>query len=257
MKPRFRIGSVPYLNAAPLTYGIEAECVFLPPAKLAAELHADRLEAALVSVSEILLHPGYRVMDGFGILSRGPVRSVFLAHRERLESIREIYLDPASCTSVNLLRVLLEDRRIYPTFRPLTDYSAAPSLSNVLLIGDSALKFRQQSHAHTLWDLGEAWQTSRQLPFVYAVWALRIDDDPVRQRAVIQYLQAAAHAGLKALPEIVRTHPDFDPELRRQYLGGNIHYRLDDAAKEGLATFAQSLARCLNQKIYLPNYAAE
>lgn len=257
MKPPFRIGSVPYLNAAPLTHGIESECVFLPPSLLAAELHADRLEAALVSVSEVLLHPGYQVLDGFGILSRGPVRSVFLAHRERLESIREIYLDPASCTSVNLLRVLLEDRRIYPTFRPLTDYSAAPSLPNVLLIGDSALMFRQQSHAHTLWDLGEAWHTSRQLPFVYAVWALRRSGDPIRQREVIQYLQAAANAGLKALPEIVRTHPDFDPELRRQYLGGNIQYRLDAAAKEGLSTFARNLGRCLNQEIYMPKYASE
>jgi len=46
----FRLGSVPYLNAVPLTAGIEHGCVFLPPSRLAAELHAGRLDAALVSV---------------------------------------------------------------------------------------------------------------------------------------------------------------------------------------------------------------
>lgn len=256
MKFAFRIGSVPYLNAVPLTYGIESGCVFLPPSQLAIELHAGRLDAALVSVTEVLLHPGYQVLDGFGILSRGSVRSVFLAHRERLEAIREIHLDSASCTSINLLRVLLEDRGLHPAFRPLPDYFFAPNLPNVLLIGNPALEFREQSHAHTLWDLGEAWQALHQLPFVYAVWALP-RQDASRRRDIMEHLRDAANAGLKALSEIVRTHPDFSPELRRQYLGGNIHYRLDAAAKEGLVTFAQSLGRCLKQKIYMPEYAAE
>ena len=50
----FRVGSVPYLNAAPLTFGLEQEIAFVPPSQLAVELHAGRLDAALVSLTEVL-----------------------------------------------------------------------------------------------------------------------------------------------------------------------------------------------------------
>ena len=47
---RFRIGSVKYLNAVPLTRGIEGEVIFAEPAKLAEMLRRDELDAALVSI---------------------------------------------------------------------------------------------------------------------------------------------------------------------------------------------------------------
>ena len=53
--PKFRIGSVPYLNAAPLTRGLDGEIIFATPAKLAAMLRRDELDAALVSLTEVLL----------------------------------------------------------------------------------------------------------------------------------------------------------------------------------------------------------
>ena len=40
-----RIGSVPYLNSAPLTFGIEGETEFLPPSRLAKRLRAGALVA--------------------------------------------------------------------------------------------------------------------------------------------------------------------------------------------------------------------
>ena len=103
---RLRIGSVPYLNAVPLTWGLEAEACFEPPSRLVSRLHRGELDAALVSITEVLLNPGYSVLDGVGIVSRGPVYSVVLAHRRPLEELQSIELDPASCTSVQLLKVL-------------------------------------------------------------------------------------------------------------------------------------------------------
>ena len=49
LKP-FRVGSVPYLNAVPVTRGLEDEIQFVTPAKLAEMLRRDELDAALVSV---------------------------------------------------------------------------------------------------------------------------------------------------------------------------------------------------------------
>src|SRR5678815_5850640 len=46
----FRVGSVSYLNAVPLTRGLESEIIFATPSKLAEMLRRNELDAALVSV---------------------------------------------------------------------------------------------------------------------------------------------------------------------------------------------------------------
>src|SRR6516162_1823602 len=58
----FRVGSVGYLNAVPLTRGLEEEVVFTTPAKLAEMLQRDELDAALVSVVEVLLNDRYDIL---------------------------------------------------------------------------------------------------------------------------------------------------------------------------------------------------
>ncbi|HXJ74646.1 MAG TPA: MqnA/MqnD/SBP family protein, partial [Candidatus Dormibacteraeota bacterium] len=59
-----RVGSVPYLNAVPLTRGLEDQIVLAPPARLAELLRDGKLDAALVSVTEVLFHHDYDVLDG-------------------------------------------------------------------------------------------------------------------------------------------------------------------------------------------------
>ncbi len=248
--PTLRIGSVPYLNAVPLTCGLERDCTFLPPSQLAAELHAGRLDAALVSVTEVLLRDGYDVLDGAAIASDGPVASVFLAHREPLEQIGTVHLDPASCTSVNLLRVLLAERGLQPEFLPLPDYVAATRFNNLLLIGNPAIEFRRAPHPHALWDLGEAWRELTGLPFVYAVWALRRGAPPeLRAR-----LLAAKSAGLATLRQIIRERTEYDLEFRSAYLGGNIRYELGNREKAGVARFAELLQTHTGRPVFLPRY---
>ena len=83
----------------------------------------------------------YDVLDGIAVASLGEVQSVFLAHRQPLEEMREIFCDTASLSSVNLLKVLLAERGLKPELQPLPDYEAAPALDNVLLIGDPAIDF--------------------------------------------------------------------------------------------------------------------
>jgi chorismate dehydratase len=248
---RYRIGSVPYLNAVPLTHGLEAQVRFLAPSELAAELQAGRLDCGLVSVTEVLLHEGYDVLDGVGIVSHGPVASVFLAHREPLEQIRTVFVDAASGTSVNLLRVLMGELGLQPEFQLLESYAAAPQLDNVLLIGNPALEFRRGGHPHHLWDLGAGWAALTGLPFVYAVWALRggVDLAPLAAG-----LRAAAAAGLKALPEIVEQRSEFDPAFRRAYLGGHIRYELGANEKAGLKRFAELLLKHTGRPVFPPHY---
>src|SRR5215831_11921955 len=118
----FRVGSVRYLNAVPLTRGLEDEVTYTTPAKLAEMLQRDELDAALVSVVEALFHDRYEILDGIAIASLGEVQSVLLAHRKPITEVREVYCDTASLTSVQLLRVLLAERGLKPEFQPLASY---------------------------------------------------------------------------------------------------------------------------------------
>ena len=246
-----RVGSVPYLNAVPLTRGIEDQIVFAPPAELARLLRDGKLDAALVSVTEALLQEGYDILDGIAVASLGEVRSVFLAHREPIEKITQVFCDPASLTSVNLLRVLLAERGLRPDFVPLPNYHDAPFYPAVLLIGDPALDFVREPHEHQIWDLGAAWFELTRLPFVYAVWALRrghVGPDLRRQ------LREAKDEGLQNLDAIVAERKEYDRNFRKDYLGWIIHYHLGPDEKRGLAKFAELLHRHVTRNVYDPQY---
>src|SRR6266446_6288980 len=224
----FRVGSVPYLNAVPLTRGLEDQILFVTPSKLAEMLQHDKLDAALVSVTEVLFNDRYDVLDGIAVASLGEVKSVFLAHRQPLSEVKEVYCDTASLTSVNLLRVLLAEKGLRPEFRPLGSYAPAAMPDFALLIGDPALDFLFAPHAHEIWDLGAAWYELTSLPFVYAVWTLRRGRDHQRPR---RQLQAAKAFGNETLDDIIRDPPEYDASFRRDYLGWHTHYHLCDDEK--------------------------
>ena len=247
----FRVGSVGYLNAAPLTRGIEDEVVFATPARLAEMLRRDELDAGLVSITEVLFHDRYDVLDGIAIASLGEVLSVFLAHRRPLEEAKEIICDPASLTSVNLLKVLLAERGLHPEFKPLPDYASATERDFVLLIGNPALDFRRAPHSYEIWDLGAAWFELTQLPFVYAVWALRrgVENAELRRQ-----LAEAKDFGLDTLDHIIRNRTEYDEALRQDYLGWHIHYHLGTDEKRGLAKFIELLRKHDLGPVFAPKF---
>src|SRR5215468_10688315 len=134
-KTKFRVGSVPYLNAAPLTRDLGEELVFATPAKLAEMLRRDELDAALVSITEVLFNDRYDILDGVAIASLGEVYSVILGHKKPLAEAKEIFCDTASLTSVNLLKVLLAERGLKPEFKSLASYDTVSMPEFALLIG--------------------------------------------------------------------------------------------------------------------------
>lgn len=246
----FRVGSVPYLNAVPLTHGFEKEIVFAPPSQLALQLARGELDAALLSVTEILFNDRYDVLDGVAIASRGEVKSVLLGHCRPIREAQEVYCDTASLTSVQLLKVLLAEQGLHPEFRQLQSYKP-PFPDFVLLIGDPALDFLLSSPAHQIWDLGAAWHELTNLPFVYAVWVLRRGIDNARLR---QQLRSAKDFGLETLDHLVRSRPEYTYQFRKDYLSWNIHYHLAGDEKRGLARFAELLRKHGGRPVFDPVY---
>ena len=219
----FRVGSVKALNTVPLTRGIEDQVTYATPAKLAELLRRDELDAGLVSVVEPLLNDRYDILDGVAVAALGEVKSVFLAHRRPLEEAKEVFCDPASLTSVLLLKVLLAERGLKPEFKPLEAYAAAKEKDFVLLIGDVALDFAFSPASHEILDLGAAWYELTKLPFVFAVWALRrgIENAELRRQ-----LHEAKDFGMDTLDHIIRSRAEYTEDFRKDYFGWHLHYHL-------------------------------
>src|SRR5579859_494672 len=248
----FRVGSVGYLNAVPLTRGLEEEVLFATPAKLAELLLQDQLDAGLVSVVEALFTDRYDILDGIAIASLGEVKSVLLAHRRPLEEAREIFCDTASLTSVELVRVLLAERGLKPQIKALESYDFATLPDFALLIGDRALDFLLGPHEHDIWDLGAAWFELTRLPFVYAVWALRRG---VENAALKRQLRDARDFGLDTLDSIIRARTEYSLEFRQDYLGWHIHYHLGADEKSGLKRFIELLRKqAPQQPLFEPHF---
>jgi len=248
----FRVGSVPYLNAAPLTRGLEDQIIFVRPSDLAKMLESDELEAALVSVTAALLSDRYDILDGIAVASLGEVQSVLLAHRGPLEQMREVYCDTASLASLNLLKVLLAERGLKPEYKPLPDYAGAGAFDNFLMIGDQAIAFARAPHEHEILDLGAAWYEMTGLPFVYAVWALRrIPNAPLRRR-----LREAKDFGMDTLDYIISSRTEFDYNFRKDYLGWHIHYHLGTDERRGLAKFIDLLRKHNLGPVYDPRFVS-
>ena len=245
----FRIGSVPYLNAAPLTWGLEDEIRFLPPSTLGQALRRGELDVALLSITEALFQEDYHLLDGIGVCSKGPVNSVFLAHQGPLADIQEVYCDTATLTSINLLRVLLANQGLTPALRKLESYDQAPEKDNVLLIGNPAIRFRQLGTRHHIWDLGQAWHEMTGLPFVFAAWVLRrgrVDD------LLCAKLRKAKRDGMAHLDDIIAAAGDFDEAFRRRYLTQHIHYDIGEAERQGIDRFKFELGQFSDVVVHDP-----
>ncbi|HUE37785.1 MAG TPA: menaquinone biosynthesis protein [Candidatus Acidoferrum sp.] len=248
---RFRIGSVPYLNAVPLTRGIESELIFATPSKLAELLRGGELDAALVSITEVLFNDRYDILDGISIASLGEVYSVILAHKKPLEQVTEIFCDTASLTGLNLMKVLLAERNLFPQFKPLENHKAAAEKDYVLLIGNPAIDFQRANPGHEIFDLGAAWTEMTRLPFVYAVWALRRGVENLELR---RELREAKCFGLDTIDAIIETREEYDEDFRRDYFEWNIQYNLAPDEKRGIERFCELLQKHKLGKVHPPKF---
>ncbi len=228
-----RLGCVKYLNARPLIHGWEGEVHFDHPSALCRLLAAAELDVALVSSFEYLRNPIYSIVDGVAIASDGPVYSVVLAHREPLAQLREIAVDPASETSVNLLRGLLAERGLSPRYVSASRPAGADGAR--LLIGDQAIAFRQAHPDFQFWDLGEQWDALRQRPFVYALWLIRPEVSGPQQ--IADRLRALRDLNLGRSDALVGAGKKFDREFCARYFRDHVRYGFGEKEKEGLWMF--------------------
>ena len=181
------------------------------------------------------------LVDDVAIASDGPVFSVFLAHRGPLEKVRSIALDPASLTSIHLLRVLLaEYRGLHPRYAEAHELGAKADAQ--LLIGNQAIEFRlADANRHELLDLGAEWKRCTGLPFVFAAWALR--PGLANASEIATEFRELKRLGLAAIPEIIESEPAARRPIAADYLTLHIRFALGIRERTGLAHFGRLLAK--------------
>jgi chorismate dehydratase len=259
-----RIGCVKYLNARPLIRGGKGDVDFDHPSALCNKLAAGKLDVALVSSFEFLRNPIYRIVDDVSISSDGPVYSVVVAHCGEIDQIEEIELDPASETSVNLLRCLIAELGLNPRLARChtaiwpTAAELRTSRRARLVIGDQAVHFRRHyANEFSFWDLGEHWQKSVGLPFVYALWLIRPEvADPKQIAERLRVLRDQNLSNLDhVIPDLVAGSIDFGPQTRlnrgflSRYYREHLRFSFGEREKEGLRIFANL---CIKHSL-LPN----
>lgn len=239
-QPSPRLGCVQYLNAKPLIHGWDGPVDFDHPSVLCRRLAAGELDIALVSSFEYLRNPIYAVVDGLAIASDGPVFSVVLAHQGELEELREIVVDPASETSVNLIRCLFGERNsVVPEFVREGDLTPARGR---LYIGDQALRFRAGKHACKVLDLGTAWKELTGLPFVYALWLVH-PGYPAAQ-AVAHKLRSLAARNLQEPAALIAAQPaSVDRDFLAFYYRDCLRFAFGAPEKDGFRKFGELCAK--------------
>lgn len=240
-----RIGAVNYLNTKPLIHDLEqlapdAELVLDLPSRLADQLAAGELDVALIPVVEYLRAGCYTLVPNIAIASRGPVLSVTLFSKKPWPAITSIALDEGSRTSAALVQVISRFRyEVTPRLEPLL-IDGDPELvmtDAVLLIGDRAMHACLPGFPHA-YDLGEEWTSWTDLPFVFAIWAVRPD---VELGGIVESLQEAKRRGLvNAGPIAAAEAPrlGLGAGFCRRYLDTVLSYDLGPRELAGLRRFA-------------------
>jgi chorismate dehydratase len=271
-----RIGCVKYLNARPLIYGWSGAVDFDHPAALCRKLARGDLDVALVSSLEYLRRPIYRIVDRVSISAHGAVYSVIVAHNEDLSRAQEIGIDPASETSVALLRCLLDQRDLKPRLVRNTDLqsvrraelhsaepvtmraSAGPETAESmsagrtgqgpvfrLLIGDQAIRFRaEHGERYHYWDLAETWTKMTSLPFAFAFWLIRPEIQ--NAKGIADKLRALRDHNVASIDELALSQSEVSPTFCRKYYREHLFFNFGEREKAGLREFHR---RCLLNKI--------
>jgi chorismate dehydratase len=246
---RVRVGSVSFLNAKPLIYGLDSldglDLALDVPSRLLDGMQAGRFDVALLPVIDYQRMAGLRVLTAGGIGCDGPTLTVRIFSPVPVEQISMLACDTDSHTSVALARVILAERfGVRPEFTrlqagdtPEPDGHKQNSVAR-LLIGDKVVCEEPEGLPHQV-DLGEAWKELTGLPFVFAAWMARGD---VALGSLPDDLERAKREGLRHVDEIITRHAvprGWPAGIARRYLTEYLQYDISPRHLEAIRLFHQ------------------
>lgn len=264
MPEPLRLGSIGFVNSLPVDWGLASGAVPADltlrtdtPARLNELLLSGELDVSPVSAYWYAQHAReLALLPGLSISTQSIVMSVLLFSRRPPHELRDrvIRVSAQGRTTPALLEVLCRRHyRFIPTFELIAEGPdpLAGDSEAVMLIGDQALIHRERARRDgwIVTDLAQEWQRWTELPFVFAVWAVR-RDVLSRRRGDVE----AAHASILASREWGLSHPGavleraaeatgLDGRTLRDYFS-RLSYDFTQELQNGLIGFYRQAARC-------------
>ena len=266
---RLRVAAINFLNPAPLMWDFEHPPLasslaqrytlhYTQPSLCADELLAARADLGLIPIAS--LTPDLAIVPGCTIASLNEVRSIQLIVKKThtLTTVRTIAADTASRSSLAYAEILFRKfLNTHPAFLPAAADPIAmlQQADAAILIGDPALlalESRKQIEATIgpcQWhDLAHEWHTRTELPWVAAVWAVRLEalhNPHLSPAQLTEDLEASRNRGLLNIEKLVEQWTPriaIPPATIRHYLSSNIHYVLNTDCIRAIERFRQYAA---------------
>ncbi len=242
-----RITAVSYYNTLPFIYGITHSGLLSGynlsldvPSECARKIIANEADIGLIPTGALPGITDYQLVSNLCIGADKEVKSVLLLSNSELKTIKTIYLDNDSLTSVNLVRILAQKYwKIVPQWKSLTELKDKLSPDEgMVLIGDKT--FGLKLKYPFCYDLAEEWIKFTGLPFVFAAWITR-KPLPIE---FVKSFQAALAWGVDHREDsflIAEKIHITKPELI-SYLKNDISYPMDEAKLKGMKMFLKFLS---------------
>jgi chorismate dehydratase len=234
----------PYLNARPLTYGLEQSSDVVvrrgAPAAMARALASGQANAALLPVADLARLAGrVTVLPAGCIACAGPTLTARIFSRVPPREITHLWADSNSSTATALAKILW--RVNYSRRLSVIPFDAAlvepPADAQACLVkGDRVVADPPFGYDWQL-DLGAMWFEMTGLPMVFAVWAA---DDAADQAGLFKMLSESRRQGQEHLVEIAhKLGPSYGwPEdLAERYLTRYLQLEFTEACRDGLHEF--------------------
>ncbi len=242
-----RITAVSYYNTLPFIYGLKHSGLLSGydlsldvPSECARKLLDNEADVGLIPVGALAGLPNYKLVSNLCIGADKDVKSVLLLANTEYTSIKTIYLDTDSLTSVNLVKVLAREYwKIDPEWKSLSELKGELSPDKgMVLIGDKT--FGLSEKYPYCYDLAGEWIKFTGLPFVFAVW-ISLKTIPADFNASFQ---SALAWGVKHREKsgIVANKPHITEQQLVSYLLNDISYPLDTQKIKGMELFLQFLS---------------
>lgn len=180
------MGKISYINAFPVFYGLDKGLLpdwlkMVPdvPAVLNQKLIKGEIKVSPISATFYAMnHRDLLLLPDLSISCHGRVLSVILASNYAIDDLdgRKVLFSKESASSASFLQMIFRQRKIFPVYEVAVvnnHNTIARSADAVLVIGDASLTQPWSRSFKYVIDLGQLWYEMTQLPFVFAVWAVR------------------------------------------------------------------------------------
>ncbi len=255
-----KIGKISFVNTTPFYFHLlsTSKIPFFvegSPAEINELMNQNKIDFAPISSLEYALHQDqYLLLPNLCIGSRDFSRSVLLLSKERIAGLEgtKIMLSKKSLSSAALLKILLKFKHRFTNEFVVGNGTPKEMLETsdaVLAIGDEALFFKPKEFLYK-YDLSELWWNWTELPFCFAVWAVRREFYREHPQEVFEFynkLKENLQINLQDLETLLRealnlTVADENFSKVFGYLF-NLNYYLDSEMKKGLELFYNFAAR--------------